>query len=117
LEHAAIGDDAAQRFSQEVAGAGQGTGRAFEIVPGPHDGVADDWGVADAWTFQYRGSEIDDGGATGGPTGDAAHMSDYVNGESVNGRDVVLWYRAGHRHDSGIGCEMVGPTLRPRNSW
>jgi hypothetical protein len=93
------------------------TGRGYLVIPGPTDGVADAWAVADVWALLYRFGEIDDGGATSGPNGNAAHMSNYVNGENINGRDVVLWAHAMNRHATGIGCHFVGPTLKPFGPW
>ncbi len=94
----------------------------YEVVPGVHDdsAPADAWGVADIWALRYHASEIDDGGATGGPSGDAVHLNKYLNGEDIDGHDVVLWYRAGFRHVSEpghVGCGTVGPTLRPFGAW
>ena len=48
------------------------TGEAYEIRPGPSDGVATtspDWGFphGDLWVLRYRASEIDDGVAAIGP--------------------------------------------------
>jgi hypothetical protein len=96
------------------------TKRGYEVIPGATDGVADTWGVADMWALRYHYNEIDDGGRTTGPSADAAHMSKYINGENIDGQDVVLWYRAGFRHISKpghIGCHTVGPTLRPFGTW
>jgi hypothetical protein len=93
------------------------TGRGYRVIPGSHDGVADAWAVADVWGLRYHDDEIDDGGATGGPTGDAVHVSDYLTGESIEREDVVLWYHASHRHAGGIGCQMSGPTLKPVGFW
>jgi len=97
------------------------TGRGYEVWPGPRDDFADwpgppDWTVADVWALRYHDREIDDGGATCGHYGDAAHLDQYLNGESLNGQDVVLWYRAGARHAGSTECDMVGPTLRPSQS-
>jgi hypothetical protein len=94
-----------------------GTGRGYSFTRGPNDGVADAWAVADFWGLQYRFSERDDGGATGGATGDAEHISNYLNGESINGRDVVIWYHSRNRHAGGINCDFVGPTLKPIGIW
>ena len=44
-------------------------------------------------------------------------MNNFVNGETINGRDVVLWTHAMHRHATGIGCQFVGPTLKPFGPW
>lgn len=94
------------------------TGRGYEIRPGAHDGIADSWADSDVWALRYRGDEIDDGGATGGATGDAAHVSDYLTGEGINGADDVVWYRVGHRHEGVASCDpMEGPTLVPIGSW
>jgi hypothetical protein len=93
------------------------SGRGYQVTPGPADGVADAWAVADVWALLYRSNEIDDGGAIVGPGGDAAHLNNYRNGENINGRDVVLWTHAMHRHDSGISCQFVGPTLKPFGAW
>src|SRR2546428_699718 len=60
------------------------TGRGYSIVPGAGDGVADAWAVADLWGLHYHFNEIDDGGAAGGPNGDAAQMNKYLNGENIN---------------------------------
>jgi hypothetical protein len=89
----------------------------YIIAPGPQDGIADAFGVADAWDLAYHGNEIDDGGATGGAMGDAAHMDNYKNNENVNGADVVFWYRAGHSHNGGLTCSTVGPRLTPIGPW
>ncbi|SRR6266404_942732 len=35
------------------------TGRGYIIAPGPEDGIADGFGVADAWDLAYHGNEID----------------------------------------------------------
>jgi len=93
------------------------TGRGYVIDPGPEDGIADSFGVADAWALRYHYNEIDDGGATSGAMADAAHMDNFVNNENIDGQDVVYWYRAGHSHSGGLVCSTVGPTLRPVGSW
>jgi len=89
----------------------------YEVIPGPKDGVADAWGGSDMWALLYHGNEIDDGGATSGPTGNAQHIDKYINGENIDGKDVVMWYRAGYRHSAGPVCELVGPTLKPIGNW
>jgi hypothetical protein len=93
------------------------TGRGYEVIPGPIDGIANSWAVADLWALRYHTTEIDDGGATTGPTGNAVHLNNYLNSESIKGQDDVLWYRAGHRHESAAVCIMVGPTLKPIGKW
>jgi Cu2+-containing amine oxidase len=96
----------------------QRTGRGVEIWPDPHDGVGGDpFGGADVWALRYHPNETDDGGSTGGPGGDAQHIDPYLTGESLDGQDVVLWYRIGHRHARGLDCEYQGPLIRLTGSW
>ncbi|MFZ1220989.1 MAG: hypothetical protein WAO00_16970 [Chthoniobacterales bacterium] len=95
----------------------QGTGRGYEIIPEPNDDIADAWGVADIWALRYHDTEFDDGGATPGPTGNAAHMNGYLDSESIKGQHDVLWYRAGRHHDSPAICVVVGVTLKPIGKW
>lgn len=93
----------------------KGTGRGVEIRPGHHDEVGgDSFGGADVWVLRYHANETDDGGSLGG---DQQHIDPYVNGESVNGGDVVLWYRVGHRHESGPSCMLDGPRLVLVGNW
>jgi hypothetical protein len=89
------------------------TGTGYEVIPAHEDQAADAWSVADVWALAYRSSELDDGGATGGLDGAKAHMDQYVSGETIDGQDVVLWYRAGFRHDGPADCEFAGPTMQP----
>jgi hypothetical protein len=97
------------------------SGEAYDIIPGPDDGVATaspDWPFprGDFWVLRYRGSEIDDGVVATGPPYEAG-LDTWVNGEAVDGADVVVWYGAHFTHD--IGSEppghfghIVGPTLK-----
>jgi hypothetical protein len=89
------------------------TGSGYEVVPAPEEDVADGWSVADMWALAYGDGELDDGGATMDLDGDRAHMDRYVTGQGIDGSDVVLWYRAGFRHDGPADCEIAGPTLQP----
>jgi hypothetical protein len=93
------------------------TGRGYSVIPGSGDGVADAWAVADLWGLRYHYNEIDDGGAVGGPNGNAAQMNKYLTGENINGQDVVVWYHAQVRHAGGISCFLAGPTLKPIGAW
>jgi hypothetical protein len=78
----------------------------------------------DVWILRYRGTELDDGVncTTGGPgCTTEADLDKFVNGESVNDKDVVVWY-AGHvTHDvahepPGSFGHVVGPDLK-RIKW
>lgn len=100
------------------------SGEAYDIVPGPQDGVATqspDWPFpqGDVWILRYRGSEVDNGVIATGPPYEA-NIDNFRNGELVDDRDVVVWY-AGHvTHDEaaeppGTLGHVVGPDLVPVN--
>jgi Cu2+-containing amine oxidase len=101
------------------------TGDAYDIVPGASDGVATtepDWPFprGDVWILRYRGTEIDDGVAAVGPPYEAG-IDTWVNGEAVNGADVVVWYGAHFTHNiagepPGHFGHIVGPDLK-RVRW
>jgi hypothetical protein len=100
------------------------TGEGYDIIPGPDDGVAtasSDWPFprGDVWILRYRGSEIDDGVHAVGPPYEAG-IDAWVNGESIQNQDVVIWYGAHFTHDighepPGSHGHIVGPTLQPVN--
>jgi Copper amine oxidase, enzyme domain len=101
------------------------TREAYDIVPGPNDGVSTmvpdtPFGRGDVWILRYRGSEIDDGSVAIGPPYEAG-LDAWVNGEAVNGTDVVVWYGAHFTHDvahdhPGEFGHTVGPDLK-RVRW
>jgi hypothetical protein len=94
------------------------TKRGVEIRPGPHDRVGgSSFGGRDVWALREHGNELDDGGSTGGLAGDPQHIDPFLNGESIDGADVVLWYRIGHAHHHGLGCTIVGPKLKLVGNW
>lgn len=104
---------------------------AYQIVPGTNDGrvlndagdLVDPFGGGDFWLTRFKGTaaaptEIDDPN-----TSEAANLSPWVNGESMVGEDVVVWYAAHQvRVDDAsrtaspqviTGAHIVGPVLRP----
>jgi hypothetical protein len=97
------------------------TGESYDIIPGASDGVAttsSDWPFprGDVWILRYRGSEIDDGSYAWGPPYEAG-LDAWVNGEPINGADVVIWYGAHFTHDiahepPGHFGHIVGPDLK-----
>jgi Cu2+-containing amine oxidase len=97
------------------------SGEAYDVVPGATDGVATampDWpfGRGDFWVTRYRSTEIDDGVTAIGPPYEV-DIDQWVNGESVRGTDVVVWYAAHFTHDIAaepgeVHGHIVGPTLR-----
>lgn len=99
------------------------TGEGYEVIPGPTDGTASnsaDWpyGRGDVWLLQYKGAEHDDGrNCTGGPgCATEADIDRFVNGELIEGADVVMWYGAHFTHDPAAHSgHLVGPLLRPIN--
>jgi len=100
------------------------TNEGYEIVPGQNDGVATaspDWpfGRGDLWFLRYHGNEIDDGTVAVGPPYEA-NIDPWVNGEPIDGQDVVVWYGAHFTHDvqhekPGEHGHIVGPDLKPIN--
>jgi len=90
----------------------QVTGAAYRIVPSAADLLlpVDPFSIADAIVLRYNASEIHDGSASC-----AINFNSEINGEDVNGQDIVFWYRAGASHTGGSGfdCDIVGPMLSP----
>jgi len=74
------------------------SGEFLKIQPGEEDGVADFYARGDAWFLRYRSTELDDGVNTTGPNNTEAKLDNFVNGESLDGQDVVMWYGAHFDH-------------------
>jgi Cu2+-containing amine oxidase len=84
----------------------------------PTTGAADAYGVADLWFLRYHPDELEDGVVVGGtPAQTQTHLDQFVNGESIDGTDVVVWYAGHFRHDEHAPSphqgHIVGPELRP----
>ena len=94
------------------------TGDAYSIVPGSKDGSAlnDSYARGDAWVLvrDPSGGELDDGYNNTGGNGTAINLDPFVNGQSVQGKDIVVWYGAHFLHvvDDQLS-HRVGPEIIP----
>ncbi|WP_214324969.1 hypothetical protein [Nonomuraea sediminis] len=90
------------------------TGRGYQLHPGEFDSTADAYGVSDLWFLRHHPSELEDGNP--GPR-DRAALNRFMNGESINGANVVVWYAGHYYHDQGHPQphqgELIGPDLIP----
>lgn len=91
------------------------TRQGYVLTPGSHDGKADSYGVGDFWALRYRSDQLDDSAVA---TSTKARIDSFVNGGSIAGTNVVVWYAAHFTHDvahehAGHGTHIVGPTIRP----
>ena len=88
------------------------TGRGYEIRPSSADLElpVDAFSKLDAMVLRYHEGEVDDGSPDC-----AINPAALVNGEGVEGTDVVFWYRTGALHPAGNPwqCDIVGPMLVP----
>jgi hypothetical protein len=100
------------------------TGDAYDLIPGPNDGVADAFAPRDLWVLRFNEGQVDDGisaapSQAGLSQANApADIGRFINGESVANQDVIVWYAAHFTHDvhededEEVG-HIVGPVLRP----
>ena len=82
-----------------------------EAAGDPGTPIQNDFPVADGWLLTYADNQVTDQGG-----GCAINLASYVNSQSVNGADVVLWVRASSLHIGEPGgvsesCFMFGPTI------
>jgi Cu2+-containing amine oxidase len=95
----------------------RGTARGYHLIPGADDGTADAFSTSDLWLLRYQGAE-DRNGLQGSAAADG--LGAYLNGEDVDGQDLVAWYaghlmhRAAHGGDDWHAC---GPDLAPFGNW
>ncbi|MGB7925248.1 MAG: hypothetical protein WCF57_18565 [Pyrinomonadaceae bacterium] len=104
------------------------SGDSYKILPG-NDGTAYQdplaYGKGDVWVLLYRATELDDPN-----TDSSANIDAWVNNESVNGQDIVIWYGGHFDHTDGgniadvkdthavdilSGSHVIGPDLIPLN--
>ena len=88
------------------------TQAGYDIVPSSEDLLLpiDAFSKTDALVLRYKATELDDGGG-----GCAIDYNSEMNGESLDGQDVVFWYRSSALHTGGnpFECDIVGPSLNP----
>lgn len=85
------------------------TGDAFKLVAGEDDSTAagDAYGKYDLVFLRFKSgatnltNEYDDGVNTTGPNNTQANLDQFINGESLDGQDVVIWYGAHFTHIVG----------------
>lgn len=86
---------------------------AYTIQRGPHDGDSDAFSWFDGAVVAYRGAE-DLKGRLGTAHDDGIYQQ--VNGDPVDGKDVVFWYVAHlqhHYHGPEFEWHVCGPLLWP----
>src|SRR5687767_2863441 len=70
------------------------TGDTYSISPGRNDGFAlnDSYARGDAWVLvrDPNGGELDDGYNSTGGSGTAINLDPFTNGQSVQGKDIVV---------------------------
>ncbi|MFI6317180.1 hypothetical protein ACIBG8_06665 [Nonomuraea sp. NPDC050556] len=93
------------------------TRHGYRIVPGPHDGTADSFGVSDLWFLRHHPGELHEGGTMGDRRDTMAHLNKFLNDEDIDGANLVVWY-AGHFMHDELAPEphqghLVGPDLVP----
>jgi Cu2+-containing amine oxidase len=93
------------------------SGRGYHVIPGPNDTQSDTFSNRDLWVMTYKSAE-DRHGRQGNANSD--DLQPYINGENVDGKDVVVWY-CGHlsheAHSGGDEWHHVGPDLIPFGNW
>jgi hypothetical protein len=104
-------------YKRSWAIADKTTWRGYHLLPGVNDGYADSFSHYDLVVLRYHYAE-DKHGNQGDAYDDA--LGPYLNGENIDGQDVVLWY-VSHlfHHVEGGGDEWhgVGPSLAPFRNW
>ena len=76
------------------------SGDSVLVYNGRREDAPDTYGIADAWFLRQRASELDDTNAPQGTQGyTQARLPSFVNGESINNEDVVMWAGGHFVHD------------------
>jgi hypothetical protein len=90
-----------------------GSNRGYRILPG-NTNAPDAFSFNDYWFLRYKPTEMED---TSG--GCATQINGFVNNETLQDQDVVVWVRGGAFHQ-GMEldhCGVVGFTLVPFGDW
>ena len=89
----------------------------YEIVPSDIDLElpVDAFSKTDALVLKYKMAELDDGITIGSGCAFEYDTQNWADGESIDGEDVVFWYRSSALHTAGNPweCDIVGPRLNP----
>lgn len=100
----------------------RGVGGLMSLHPGSSDGTADDFGQSDVWLLKARDTEMDDLiGFTDSEDQAKAHLDRFLDGESLIGEDLALWYAVHFAHHTDCNDQVgqhpkLGPTLKVRPS-
>ena len=140
-----LATEVAQQYADAAAWAvmDDQTGRGYRLTPGPEKelpiGAENDhilpgtdrtFAFADVISLKYNANELDDRFADAPFYCAAAfeypgqNRPAMLNAESIDGEDVVLWYRTGTRRPGSLPngngdffCRILGPTLTPIGNW
>ncbi len=97
-----------------------GQPRSYELIPGSDGGPDGTYSTADLWVVRYK-SGAEDGADVGFK--DDVLGTKYVDGESVDGQDIVIWYclRTHHKprelgeEKNVLPYEFIGFRIEPRD--
>ena len=95
------------------------SGESVLIVPGDHDNNFNKYGKGDLWFLVAKGNEIDDGINCTAGCDTTIQVDNFVNGENINGADIVVWYGGHFIHDDAeptsatslFGEHVLGPNI------
>jgi hypothetical protein len=101
---------------------GATNGEAVLIVPGSHDSNFNKYAKGDLWFLVNKSNETDDGVNCTQGCDTRIQLEPFVNGESLNSADVVVWYGGHFNHDDAasagtnlFGEHVVGPDIYLRH--
>ncbi|WP_327092657.1 hypothetical protein OIE66_19080 [Nonomuraea sp. NBC_01738] len=90
------------------------SGRGWQLHPGEFDSTADAFGISDLWFLRHHPAELYDGDPD---ERNRAQLNRFLNGESINGANIVVWYAGHYYHDQAHPQphqgELIGPELIP----